>query len=550
MKLTLRPTIFSNGLILISIPLIFELAFAGTLFVLQQDYEKKLQSQIHSNSIISHTNEMWLAVMDLTVGFFATKVFPQKRLSTRFHPSKIDVEYRALSKLLATEDPSQLPKLHRMRARANALIRISASFADPNLMGGVAGLRGNLAQFQNLQLMIKYLGDDMVAFREPWERRTEEAEIAMEEVRKTINIVTISGVVVSIILAALLFNYFIRGIYSGISNLMENTLRFARKEDLLPLSDRTDELAQVDRIFHEMAEYVEAASLDKEKVQQLKQDFFHMITHDMRTPLSSLVLSIESLSSGMVGEVPEDAMPTLGSAERSVNRLMNLITDLLDLETAESQGIKLHMEEFDIRDILEEVVDVVEFMADRAGITLKIECSADTLYADRIRILRVLTNLVTNAIKFSPTDSFITMIAKPEGHKIDFEIIDEGRGVPKEQRKKIFDRFHQVEKDDSRKKKGSGLGLSIAKTFVEAHGGRIGVESEPGKGSKFWFWIPKKLDKTSKAELPQEDPLSAEEAAESETTEPQLEASESQSKGAEAQLETTEPLPENFPNSA
>ncbi len=493
MKLTLRPTIFSNGLILISIPLIFELAFAGTLFVLQQDYERKLQAQIHSNAIISHTNEMWLAVMDLTVGFFATKIFPQKTLSTRFHASKIDVEYRALAKLLETDDPSHLPKLHRMRARANALINMSMSFEDPSLSGGIAGLRGNLVQFHNLQMLFKYLGDDMVAFRKPWLLRIEQEQEAIKEARNLIATVTISGVVLSIILAALLFFYFIRNIHSGISHLMENTLRFARKEPLMPPTNRSDELAQLDRIFHEMAEYVEGAEIEKEKLQQLKQDFFHMITHDMRTPLSSLVLSIDSLASGIVGDIPEDAMPTLGSAERSVNLLMNLITDLLDLETAESQGIKLQMEQFDVRDMLYEVADVVEFMADRAGITIKIECSADTLYADRIRILRVITNLVSNAIKFSPSDSTITMIAKPEGHKIDFEIIDEGRGVPQEQRKKIFDRFHQVENDDSRKKKGSGLGLSIAKTFVEAHGGRIGVESATGKGSKFWFWIPQKL---------------------------------------------------------
>lgn len=542
MKLTLRPTIFSNGLILISIPLVFELAFAGTLFILQQDYEKKLQAQIHSNAIISHTNEMWLAVMDLTVGFFATKIFPQKTLSTRFHASKIDVEYRALAKLLEPDDPSHLPKLHRMRARANALINMSMSFDDPSLSGGIAGLRGNLVQFHNLQMLFKYLGDDMVAFRKPWQLRIEQEQEAIKEARNMIATVTISGVVISIILAALLFFYFIRNIHSGISHLMENTLRFARKEPLMPPANRSDELAQLDRIFHEMAEYVEGAEIEKEKLQQLKQDFFHMITHDMRTPLSSLVLSIDSLASGIAGDIPEEAMPTLGSAERSVNMLMNLITDLLDLETAESQGIKLHMEEFDIRDMLDEVADVVEFMADRAGITIKIECSADTLYADRIRILRVITNLVSNAIKFSPSDSTITMIAKPEGHKIDFEVIDEGRGVPQEQRKKIFDRFHQVENDDSRKKKGSGLGLSIAKTFVEAHGGRIGVESASGKGSKFWFWIPQKTADN--------DGSNSEGLLPSRLGAAVAEVNSQPAAGSEPPQHDSESLPENFPNSA
>lgn len=503
MKFNLRPNIFASGLILISVPLLFELAFAGTLWVLQKDYENKLKTQIHTNEIISHTNEMWLAVMDLTVGFFATKIFPNKQLSTRFHVSKIDVEYRTLAKLLESDDPSHLPKLSRMRTRANALIKLSSSFEDPNLSdGGIAGLRGNLEQFRHLQLLFKYLGDDMVAFRTPWEQRAEHEKQALLEARNLITIVTISGVLISILIAVLLFNYFYKGIHSGINHLIENTLRFARKEPLLPPIKRDDELAQLDRIFHEMAEYVEGAEIEKEKLQQLKQDFFHMITHDMRTPLSSLVLAIDSLASGIVCDMPDEAMPTLNSAERSINMLMNLITDLLDLETAESQGIKLQMEEFEVGSMLDEVADVVEAMADRAGITIKIECTASTLYADRIRILRVITNLVTNAIKFSPVDSTVTISARPEEHKIDFEVIDEGRGVPKEQRKKIFDRFHQVEKDDSRKKKGSGLGLSIAKVFVEAHGGRIGVESELGKGSKFWFWIPIEKSDASPKQLP------------------------------------------------
>ena len=490
MKLTLRPTIFSNGLILISIPVLFEIAFAGTLFALQQDYEKKLQAQVHANEIILHTNEMWLAVMDLTVGFFATKVFPSKNLSTRFHVTKIDVEYRALTKLLEKEDSSQLPKLHRMRVRANSLISISQSFDDPNLMGGVAGLRGNLLQFKGLQLMIKYLGDDMVALREPWQRRTEEAELASIEARKLIETVTISGVVVSLILAGLLFTYFMRNIYYGIRRLMENTVRFAQKEPLLPASTRSDELAQLDRTFHKMAQTVEAASVEQKRLQQLKQDFFYMITHDMRTPISSIILSIESLSSGLAGDVSEEAMPTVARVEKNANMLINLITDLLDLETAESQGLKLQFEEFDIKEALEEVAQLVESLANRAGVTVSVEAGEETVSADRIRFLRVLTNLVGNAIKFSPPDSKVILRAKCDNNRLTVEVVDQGRGIPAEHIEAIFDRFHQVEKDDSRKKQGSGLGLPIAKAFVEAHGGEIGVESKPEKGSRFWFWIP------------------------------------------------------------
>lgn len=517
MKFTLRPTIFSNGLILVSIPLLFEIAFAGTLFYLQQDYEKKLQAQIHANQVVSHTNEMWLAGMDITMGNFATKIFPQQRLKTRFHVSKIDVEYRALTKLLESEDPAQLPKLHRMRARADALINLSQRFEDPDLTGGIAGLRGNLMQFQTLQLMVKQLGDDMAAFRKPWEQRTEQSEVAIAEVRKLITTVTISGVVLSIIIAAFLFTYFMRSIYGGISSLMANTYRFARKEPLLPASTRSDELAQLDRTFHEMAQTVEAASLEHEQLQKLKQDFFHMITHDMRTPISSIILSLEALSSGMAGDVSEEAMPTVGRAEKNANMLINLVSDLLDLETSESQGLSLQIEEFDIKEALEEVAQLVESLASRAAVTVVIEASAGTVSADRIRFLRVLSNLVGNAIKFSPPGTKVIVRANCEADRVTVEVIDQGRGIPADHIEAIFNRFHQVEKDDSRKKRGSGLGLPIAKAFVEAHGGVISVESEPQKGSRFWFWIPSRQLASGDITL---------------------------------SAKTSDPLPENFPNSA
>lgn len=505
MKFNLRPTIFINGLILISIPLLFELAFAGTLFVLQKDYEKKLQEQIHANQIVAHTNEMWLGVMDIITGAYIKKIIPGERMHTRFHPSKVEVEYRELTKLLGN-DPSQLPALHRMRASSQALINLSQSFEEANLAGGIAGLRGNLMQFYTLKKLFVLLGNDMVAFRRPWELRTQQAEIAIAEARNMITGVTISGVLISILLAALLFTYFMSNIYKGINNLLENTFRFASQMPLLPRSTRKDELAQLDQVFHEMAQSVEEASLEQKRLQQLKQDFFHMITHDMRTPLSSIVLSIESLFSGLAGEVSQEAMPTLSRAEKNVNMLMNLITDLLDLETAENQGIKLQFEEFDVKEALDEVAQQVESLASRAGVSVKVECDVETATADRIRILRILTNLVSNAIKFSPRESQVTVRAKSNGNRLEVEVIDKGRGIPADHLEAIFNRFQQVEKDDARTKKGTGLGLPIARTFVEAHGGKISVESQPGEGSRFWFWIPSK--NASAGEPPGNDEIS------------------------------------------
>ncbi|MCC6978654.1 MAG: HAMP domain-containing histidine kinase [Candidatus Melainabacteria bacterium] len=494
MKLTLRPTIFSNGLLLISIPLFFELAFAGTLFYLQLDYESKLQQQIHANKVVARTNEMWLAVMDLTTSIFATKVFPDKQLHCRWPINKIDHEYEALVKLIEHE-PSHLPTLHRMRDRAMSVLASSRSFEDPELSGGIAGLRGNLQKFQRLKFGISSLGDEMVRFRAPFLQRTEKADAEMREARTKIAFVTISGVGASIVLAGLLFSLFMRNIYSGIRRLMENTILFAVNKPLIPAPDRDDELSQLEKTFHIMTKTVAETAEEQARLEQLKQEFFHMVTHDMRTPISSIILSTESLSSGLAGEISPEALPTVERVEKNANMLMNLITDLLDLETAESQGVKLLIEDFDIKELLEEVAQLVETQAARANVAVKIESDSLPVHADRMRILRVVTNLVTNAVKFSPKNSTVTLRAQQGENRLAVEVIDEGRGIPADHIQAVFNRFHQVEKDDSRKKRGSGLGLSIAKVFVEAHRGRILVESEPGKGSRFWFWIPNKIDK-------------------------------------------------------
>ncbi|MBA3858148.1 MAG: hypothetical protein C0507_14685 [Cyanobacteria bacterium PR.3.49] len=499
MKLTLRPTIFSNGLLLISIPLFFELAFAGTLFYLQLDYESKLQEQIHANKVVARTNEMWLAVMDLTTSIFATKVFPDKQLHCRWPIDKIDQEYGALVKLIENE-PSHLPTLHRMRNRAMAVLASSRSFEDPELSGGIAGLRGNLQKFQRLKIGISLLGDDMVRFRAPFLQRTERADAEMREARTKIAFVTIAGVAASIILAGLLFSLFMRNIYNGIRRLMENTILFAVNQPLIPAPDRDDELSELEKTFHIMAKTVAETAEEQARLEQLKQDFFHMVTHDMRTPISSIILSTESLSAGFAGEISPEALPTIERVEKNANLLMNLITDLLDLETAESQGVKLLMEDFDIKELLEEASQLVETQAARAKVEVKIESDPLTVHADRMRILRVVTNLVTNAIKFSPKDTTVTMRATQGDNRLAVEVIDEGRGIPADHLQAVFNRFHQVEKDDSRKKRGSGLGLSIAKVFIEAHRGMISVESEPGKGSRFWFWIPNKINKPKENE--------------------------------------------------
>lgn len=500
MPFRFRPTIFSNGLILVSVPLAFELAFAGTLLYLQQEYESRLAAQIHANQVLYHTNEMWLGIMDETTSTFGHKIFPGQGGNGRFGKNKYKLEYFALANLLQN-DPSQKTLLKEMSLICDAMAETTNQFEEPSLLDGFATLRGNMSQFRRVQKLMHRLGDDMETFRAPWQRRTEEMASEVERVHIMIRNVTVGGIIVSLLLAGMLFTYFMRNMYDGIRRLMENAHRVAQQRPLLPEVKRGDELAELDHTFHEMANAVEAAALEQKRLEQLKQDFFNMVTHDMRTPLTSVVLAIESLTSGMLGPMPALALGMLQRAELNANMLVKLISDLLDLDAADNRELKLHNEWFTIADTFNEVMTLLHPLAAKGQVTLCTECGVDTIYGDKHLLGRVLTNLAANAIKFSPEGTSVTMRVSVVDDRTTFEVADQGRGIPPDHIASIFDRFSQVAIDDSRKKMGSGLGLTIARAFVEAHGGRIGVDSELGKGSRFWFWIPAKPPDSSDATL-------------------------------------------------
>lgn len=172
-------------------------------------------------------------------------------------------------------------------------------------------------------------------------------------------------------------------------------------------------------------------------------------------------------------------------------RLINLINNLLDIDRLEEGQMKIFREKVEVSKLFERSCESVDSLAERACIKLEVAESTDEIEVDEGLIIQVLVNLLSNAIKFSPSNTVVSLEYRRENEQAYFAVVDQGRGIPKDQLALVFERFKQVdEKDDARKKKGSGLGLTICKRIIEAHGGTIGVESEKGAGSTFWFRIP------------------------------------------------------------
>ncbi len=238
-------------------------------------------------------------------------------------------------------------------------------------------------------------------------------------------------------------------------------------------------------------------TLEKE-LEQLKDDFIHSITHDLRSPMTSIRGFLEFLMDGTAGEINEQQNEFLQIIDKSSQRLLNMINDILDVAKMESGTMPLDIEPVSPALLVDEVLQSTQSQAKKDGVELKVNKINDTgiIEADRNQIQRVITNLVSNSLKFTPEGGQVNVIIEDKGDEIKVAVEDTGQGMEPDVVSKIFDKFAQV-KGSKGKRKGTGLGLTISKYIIEAHGGRIWAESEKGKGSIFAFILPKKQEKES-----------------------------------------------------
>jgi PAS domain S-box-containing protein len=230
---------------------------------------------------------------------------------------------------------------------------------------------------------------------------------------------------------------------------------------------------------------------ERREVDRLKKEFVSTVSHELRTPLTSIRGSLGLLSGGVLGELPPEAKEIVTVAERNVVRLVRLINDILDLERLDTGRMEMRFENAAIADLMTRSLEAVRAFADAEGVSVEIGAADGArVLADGDRAVQVIVNLLSNAIKFSPRGERVTVSVFTHGQWVEIRVADRGRGIPAAQRESVFERFRQVESSDARQKGGSGLGLAICKAIVEQHGGRIGVESEEGKGSTFWFHLP------------------------------------------------------------
>jgi signal transduction histidine kinase len=228
----------------------------------------------------------------------------------------------------------------------------------------------------------------------------------------------------------------------------------------------------------------------RHELARMKDQFISTMTHELRTPLTAINGSLGLLAGGMFGQLAPKGQHMLEVALKNAQRLMRLINEILDYERLRAGHVTLELKPTQVQMLAQTTVDSLVSLAEQKGIRLAVDAPEEIVLLDPDRIQQVLTNLIGNALKFSPADSTVTVKVEREGAEVAFAVIDQGRGIPPEKVGRIFERFEQVAVSDAKEKGGTGLGLAISQAIVTQHRGRIWVESVVDQGSAFRFVLP------------------------------------------------------------
>lgn len=258
------------------------------------------------------------------------------------------------------------------------------------------------------------------------------------------------------------------------------------------LVEGRDELARLAEDFNHMAQDLAEAAAREREAERARRDLIAAVSHDLRTPLASTRALIEAVADGVV-EDPGTQARYLASARSELEKLGRLVDDLFELSRIDAGALRLNLEEASLRDLISDTLSGFRHQAESKGVRLVGEVSdgVDPVLANPPRLQRVLYNLVSNALRHTPSDGTIVLRAEPQESLVRVEVSDTGEGIMPEDLPRVFERSFRGERSRTRAGtgEGAGLGLAIARGLIEAHGGEISVESRPGHGSQFRFTL-------------------------------------------------------------
>ncbi|NLG63908.1 MAG: HAMP domain-containing histidine kinase [Candidatus Cloacimonetes bacterium] len=300
---------------------------------------------------------------------------------------------------------------------------------------------------------------------------------------------TLLALLIALVFTILLGGWLTRTVFTPMHRLGEALTKVADGAHPAPPDlpyDRPDEIGDLARSFLWMSQRLQ-------ELDRMKAEFMSIATHELKTPINVISGYAELLDERLLGEITDKQEVAVASIREQTRTLSQLVNELLDVSRLEAGGLRLEIQAVPVRDLIDSVQRAFDVLCRQKGIDLEVDIALnvpDAIPADAIRLRdQVLGNLMSNAIKFTPEGGSIRVsVRRAPDNFIVIEVSDTGSGIPDDQRPHIFDKYYQV--GEAARSTGAGLGLAIANDVVEAHGGRIEVESEVGKGTLFRVWLP------------------------------------------------------------
>lgn len=583
-------------MILIGVPLLSELIFLGFLLNSLDHAEVEAQRARHAKTLQEAMTDVLKKPVIASTLLASYGYSKASEFEVRFDETLASIPnlFKRLGQLVS-DNPAQLEKLNELQSTVDQLVsmlhQIRRGMNDNNL--SLVGSRELRHKINKLLERANVLSTKILDMEAESIDLTVDTE---KDARTRLRAGIISGIALSILLAVLLAIIFYQSTQKRLQLLLENTKSLSKQQPLQNKLAGKDELAHLDRVFHETADALMEAIHKKQaiidnavevicsiswngtftavssaatvhwgflptelvgtnwltliqddhrpstienfekaresrktvhfennivrkdgtlasmkwaaqssaeeqeifcvvhdvtaekEIERLKRDFISMVTHDLRTPLTSVRLFLELLQEGLYGELPASGQSKARKVEENVNRLIELVNDLLSIEKLAAGEMPLEYKQTSFQTTLARTLEATSYLVEKHGTVLACSNEEIEFVADEDQIVQVLVNLVSNAVKFSPPQGKVIIEGLTQGDDLVVRVIDQGCGISKQFQETIFQRFKQVGKRSTTH--GTGLGLPISKSIIELHGGQIGIISEGASGSTFWFTIP------------------------------------------------------------
>jgi signal transduction histidine kinase len=474
-----RLKLSTKGIVLTAIPLGFELLLLSALTLMLHQTEQEVQAEAKAKQMLKSIHLMAVDVA-VCVGASADMAMnPRPESMASFNTSESEVN-RLLGQLeVMSQDDATI---HTKIVEWQQLMTTHFGKVRDAIMEAQSGDRlSSLQKLQKLRPFIREANQRLSEITHLEDDILDASEKALETNREVFKVLIAAGSALNIVIAISMTMFFNRSLTQRLAILVENTRRLGGSTALLPRLTGADEISNLDEVFHEMA-------ADLEESNRKRKELVEIVAHDLRSPLMSIQTTLTLIEENAYGPVDTSIMEAMKKSSGNVDRLIQLINNLLSLEKLEGGSVSMAKKKVSLSWLVESALDSLEGSIKAKNIVTDYPDEAPMILVDDVRMLQVIVNLLGNALKYSPEGGTVKIDYVHSPEFIEVTVTDQGPGIAKDKLDTVFDKYVQAKLEDE--ERGSGLGLAISKAIVLAHGGTIGVRSEEGKGSTFWLRLP------------------------------------------------------------